>query len=37
MNEFCSTRNLYNRLTYGKLIFFDTTLSKINFNLLNDN
>ena len=37
MNEFCRSRNLHNRLIFDKIIFFETTLSRINFNLLNDN
>ena len=28
---------MHNRLTFDKIHFFETTLSKINFNLLNDN
>ena len=37
MNAFFRSRNLHNRLTFDKIIFFETTLSKINLNVLNDN
>ena len=36
MNAFYIYRNQHNRLTFDNIIFFETTLSKIYFNLLND-